>query len=159
MRMTIYLYKISDDKRKLTKNLGQAWQITGTMRSIIDVIDPVIQIEHTQTAQIDITKYNYIYIPDFNRYYFINDISADTDKLWSIKCHVDVLMSFADELKTVNVIASRNSNVINYYLNDSDVPLNAYSNVATFIFDGGESFRTDIDTPYVLVAAGKDYTE
>ena len=43
---------------------------------------------------------NYLWIPQFDRYYFIDDITSVTNTLWRIDCSVDVLMSFKKDLRT-----------------------------------------------------------
>lgn len=51
---------------------------------------------------------NYIYIPEFSRYYFVDDIISVSSTLWQIECSVDVLMSFKDQLMELDVFCERN---------------------------------------------------
>ena len=51
---------------------------------------------------------NYVYIPDFNRYYFINDITSVRQNLWRLSLHVDVLMSYKKEINNTYAFISRN---------------------------------------------------
>lgn len=149
--MNLNLYTISDDKRKVKKTVGTATQLTGTLREECSVLDPVITIE----SSANISGKNYAYISDFGRYYFITDITAVTDKLWRIAMHVDVLMSYSTQLLATEMIAKRQENLINYYLNDSQIPSNAYRNITTHLFSEGKSFRDNTQTtPFVLIAAG-----
>ena len=61
---------------------------------------------------------NYVYIPDFNRYYFINDITSVRQNLWRLSLHVDVLMSYKKEIKNTKAFISRNEFIYNDKLVD-----------------------------------------
>lgn len=54
----------------------------------------------------DITSYNYVYVPCFNRFYYINDITIKTDKLKFVSCEVDALQSFKTEIGNLECIIS-----------------------------------------------------
>lgn len=149
--MTLNLYTISDDKRKVRKTVGTATQLTGTLREECSVLDPVITIESSS----NLSGKNYAYISDFGRYYFITDITAVTDKLWRISMHVDVLMSYSSQLLPLEMIAKRQENMINHYINDGQIPCNAYRNITTHKFSENVSFRDGTQTtPFVLIASG-----
>ena len=70
--MTIRLYNNVSDKNVVDKQLTQVGNdITGTLRDDCSVVDPVIAIEGIAA---NINGVNYAYIPEFNRYYYINNI-------------------------------------------------------------------------------------
>ena len=54
----------------------------------------------------DVTSYNYVYVPCFNRFYYINDITIKTDKLKFVSCEVDALQSFKSEIGNLECIIS-----------------------------------------------------
>ena len=54
----------------------------------------------------DVTPYNYVYIPAFNRFYYINDMTIKTDTLKFISCEVDALQSFKTEIDELECIIS-----------------------------------------------------
>ena len=87
--MTITFYSISEKRNKLSKTLGTGTQLTGTMRERSSLIDPVILVESAT-----VPGWNYAYIADFGRYYFITEIVAEQYKMFRISMHVDVLMSY-----------------------------------------------------------------
>lgn len=103
--MDITFYINNSEKNKISKNLTNNTHISGTLRNETGVMNPVILIH-----SVNPTKFNYVYIPEFNRYYFITDMVSIRTDIWQVKLHVDVLMSFKDSLKNVKVI-----------LNDSEV--------------------------------------
>lgn len=44
-------------------------------------------------------KHNYAYIADFERYYFINNWVYNGDNTWTASCEVDVLATYADNIR------------------------------------------------------------
>ena len=87
--MTILFYSVSDRKSRLSKTLGTATSVTGTLREPCSLTDPEILIESAT-----VPSWNYAYISDFGRYYFIESVVAAQNKLYKLKLHVDVLMSY-----------------------------------------------------------------
>ena len=52
--------------------------------------------------------FNYLYIDEFKRYYFINDLIAVEGNLWQIDASCDVLMSFKENIYNINAFITRN---------------------------------------------------
>lgn len=102
--MEIILYITSSEKNAINKQLQSGVTLSGTLRNESSVINPSIVIQIDNPSQ-----YNYCYIPDFNRYYFITDIISVRNDLWRLKCNVDVLMSFQSQILNLDVIVSDNS--------------------------------------------------
>lgn len=114
--MELILYTNSSDDHQVTKSLTQILDITnGVLREECSIIDPVIKIEGLQAA--NYANCNYAYIPSFGRYYFIKNIILKGN-LCELHMHVDVLSSFATELKNLDAIVSRQENKFNLYLQD-----------------------------------------
>ena len=61
---------------------------------------------------------NYAFIPDFNRYYFITDITAVGRNLWMISMSVDVLMSYYGDILNLSAFIARNRNLFNAFVVD-----------------------------------------
>lgn len=97
--MVIVLGTIADESNKLNKTINNATSINGTLRQETSVINPSVLIE----AQ-NLSGFNYMYINDFGRYYFITDIVSVKNGLWRVTGKVDVLMSFKDGIETCPVI-------------------------------------------------------
>jgi hypothetical protein len=89
--------------------------ITGTLREDCSIINPVIKLENMTATQLK--ECNYCYIPDFGRYYYINNIVCK-NKLYELTMHVDVLMSFKDGIRANDAVISRQENNYNLYLQD-----------------------------------------
>lgn len=65
------------------------------IKSGCSIINPILEIGD---GGFNPSDYNYLYIPAFKRYYWINDISWDRG-VWNIRATVDVLGSFAADIK------------------------------------------------------------
>lgn len=113
--MNIILYSNFSDKNVMDKNISLIKTLTGTLRENCSIINPTISIEGL-TAE-ELTKANYAYIPDFGRYYYINNIILKKN-LYELQMHVDVLMSFKDSIRLNNAVISRQQKSYNLYLRD-----------------------------------------
>lgn len=113
--MTITFGVSSDPINKIKKSFTQSLTLTGYLREASSVIDPEITIEADITV---LSGFNYMYIPDFKRYYFITNITSVTTKLCNISAHVDVLKTYADSILANEAIIDRAEMAWNLYLND-----------------------------------------
>ena len=105
-----------------TDYLIEQIRIAGNLRDISDVINPSITFE---CADDKILKSNYVYIPAFNRYYFINSITSVRANLWRVNLHCDVLYSFRNDVLQIKAIIDRQENNFNRYLIDNNMPLSS----------------------------------
>lgn len=110
--MNIDFYTVSDPVNKMDKALGTATTKTGTLKSETDVINPVIQVAFNPTS------FNYAYISDFGRYYYMRDIRNISNDLWEVNLHVDVLKTYSAGIKASPAIIAKNEFRYNLYLND-----------------------------------------
>ena len=99
--MKITLYTNNSEKNKLEKNLTNAKEFSGNLREESSIVNPSILIQTENPS-----SYNYAYIPEFKRYYFIIDAVSVRTNIWRISLHCDVLMSFKNEIKGTQVILS-----------------------------------------------------
>ena len=92
---------------------------------------------------------NYMYIPLFNRYYFINDIISVRNHLWRVTSNVDVLMSYKDQILETNTFVARNQNEFNKDIIDNECVLTDKEEVEINEVHV-ELFNDSPQTPYVL---------
>lgn len=111
--MTIVFYNVSDEPIKLSKTLSGGTTLTGTLRAPASVTDLVIVIENNSFP-----TWNYAYISEFGRYYFIQNITSVREDLWQIDMHVDVLMSNKTMIQSTYAFVARNQNTHNDELSD-----------------------------------------
>ena len=146
--MEISFYNNVSEKEKIGKTLKNKKSLTGFLKQATSVINPVITIEIENP-----TKYNYCHIPQFHRYYFINDMVNVRNNLWEIHMNVDVLESFKTQIKANKAIVEKSEQTAssNEYFNDG----------STFYHDSREyneiaMFQRGFDTApsYILITAG-----
>lgn len=87
--MTITLYTITDDPRKVGKTLGAGTAVTGELVLPTEMETPSIRLSTSEVG-----TNNYLYIPAFGRYYFIVNKSFDNGGAIILHCRVDVLEAF-----------------------------------------------------------------
>ena len=126
--------------------------LTGSLRAETSITDPSIIIEYAGALQ----NVNYFYIPQFQRYYFVTDITAVRAGLWKISGHCDVLTTALklSSLADCIGVTKKQENQNNLYLNDGTFRVYQDPIVTTKLFPSGfNSFN------YVLAVAGGRQTQ
>ena len=89
--MKLKLYTNISQPNKVKKVLKFLEDVDGKVRSELDIEHPVF-IFSTKSF---LTGFNYVYIPDFERYYYVDTITAVKKNSYEVHLTVDVLMSFS----------------------------------------------------------------
>ena len=113
--MHLNLFQNNSDKNVMWKQLTPKTQLEGTLREGCSIIDPVIKVQGISGS--DLPYINYCEVTEFGRYYYIKDIVL-VGQLYELHCHVDVLMTYKDQLKSIPAIIERQENTYNLYLQD-----------------------------------------
>lgn len=145
--MQIKLYKIYDDRKKVDKDLTTTLikTITGTLKQDCDILKPEIEVAYND----DILPCNYMYIPKFGRYYFLEPPILSTQRMF-LSGSIDPLTSWASDIKKLNCVLSRQEKLFNLYLNDGNYHLLQKKQISTITFP--QSFTTD--GSYILTVGG-----
>lgn len=114
--MKIELYNTPSPNKKIIKTLENCKELNGTFRVQSSVMFPKFTLE----IGCEIMQYNYCYIPIFNRYYYIDKITAVRNNLFELELICDVLMSNANEiLNNIAIVDKVEQNNSSYmYIND-----------------------------------------
>lgn len=147
--MTITLYKIPDDKRTVDKTLNTTTNLgdlTAHFKEDTDILNPVLEIAYNATY----TSANYCYISDWNRWYFITGMETGAQRLY-LRCHVDVLYTYRDEIRDLKCVIARQEEKYNTYLNDAAWHNLQYKQIARAVYP--KSFSDTGD--YVLAICGE----
>lgn len=149
MSFTIKLCHSISPAEKIGKQLDAGTELTGaTLKDNTSILKPIIRVRSSAAA---ITSYNYMYISEFNRYYFIDDIVSINNGLWEISAHVDVLQTYRQEILNQEAVIRRQQNRYNLYLNDPDFQTYNYDQLQTLYFSNTGFLKT---LSYVLVVNG-----
>lgn len=132
--INITLYKNTSDVNIVDKTITQLTTTTAVLKEQSSIVDPTLILSDIDSQ---VANLNYIYIQEFNRYYYVNDIVSINNGLWEINCHCDVLMSFRDVIRQQTCIVSRQENVTNMYLSDPRLKVNANPHVQQLYFSNG----------------------
>lgn len=143
----ILLMTNTSPKNYLDKNVTTLATVTGVLRDGSDIINPVIEIEYGASP----ATVNYLYIGEFGRYYYVNDITSTKNGLWAFSCSSDPLMSFKTQIRGCTGILRRAQSPSAYNVMLDDGSFRAYNDpiVITKEFPSGFSTRE-----YVLAVAG-----
>ena len=114
--MEVILYKNSSENNVIGKTLTQIKSVEANLKNDVSVINPTLVLNYTA----NIFESNYCYIPKFNRYYFIDEIVPISGDRCIVKCRVDVLESFKEDIKSLTVILDKSQSIYksNKYLDD-----------------------------------------
>lgn len=145
--MEIILYENISEYNKINKTLMRENKLYGQMVNETSVTNPSILIEIPT-----LTPYNYLYIPELGRYYFITDIVNVRTNLWRIATNVDVLMSFKNEILNQSVIIDKqeNDDDASKYLDDGSYVTE--NRTFTEILNYPNGFNENPE--YILITAG-----
>lgn len=143
--MDIRLCNNNSEKNKINKTITAGITLSGTLRNSSNVVTPtiIINIENP-------TIYNYAYIPEFKRYYFITDYISVRTGIWQINLKSDVLMSFKDSILASRVLVNKSESNGNNYLSGSNWVSNCKAKTDIISFSGGLLN----DGQYILITAG-----
>lgn len=142
--------------------IGKTWSnttelIEGKLMFDQSMLKPKLIVDGNFSA------YNYAYIPEFGRFYFIMEQSIKTGTLSEIDMQVDVLQSFKEELigenADVDAIIERQQSLNNAYFADGMYWTQTNKEVKTypFTFANGNEMRFDIPSDnFILTIAGGD---
>ena len=120
-------------KNYLDKNPTTVSTVTGVLREESNIVNPSILVEMA-SAPADV---NYLYVADFGRYYFVNDITSVRNGLWRFDCTSDPLMSFKTQIRGCTGIVRRaeSHTAYNMMLDDGSFRVYADPTIVTKKFD------------------------
>ena len=170
--MKLILYNNLSESNKLDKNIVKIIELDGNLREASSLINPSILIElnpnnisdvivddnhdYVTYNNIRITwnnfiynyvlSANYVYIPEFNRYYFINDIISIRTNMWRLNMHVDVLMSYKDSILKQNAFVTRNEFTYDEMVKDDLISYYYDKEVSEYVPPKGNKVNTTFDT-------------
>lgn len=143
--MQVILYKYNGRMNTITKELPtSSLTLEGVLKEGTSLLNPSILIESTNYDRVvndsnirvgylnngifrkiaynqleRLFDYNYAYIPDFKRYYFITDINSFRTNLWRIDMKVDVLKTYESDILKQECYVLRNQYKYDVSLEDN----------------------------------------
>lgn len=145
--MEVQFFYNCSDGRVINKNIITGDTFEGQARDETDVMNPVIIFDTS-----DMFRYNYAYIPEFQRYYDVVNRSAYREGLWEVSLSVDVLMSFRGDINQLNVVVDKQSMLENgnEYIDDSSLVAENVMFQTVYNFQDGFNDAGE----FILITAG-----
>lgn len=131
--MQAILYVNNSDNAKINKSLTTVMTTDVKLKDDTENINPVIILSPSISS-----NFNYVYLQDFDRYYFVNSMTYSQQK-YIVNLGIDVLMSFKTGIYNLNVIANRSSSRFNLYQSDGEISFLAKNDIITIPFEHGFS--------------------
>lgn len=162
MSFIIDLYQTTSPANKVDKDISIVLDnVSGTLRKGTSIIDPVIVIQCDNSDQWR-KQLNYARIDAFGRYYFVTNIVAvegtwestqypSPEALWEIHMHVDVLMSYKEQIKKQTAVIARQEGKYNLMLDDGIFMTYQNPKLQTKLFSEPAPFETQ---EFILMIAG-----
>lgn len=155
MEFDINLYQNTADRLILDKTsyLTAVDTLSGTLRDRCNIIRPTIIIERNS-----LPTFNYVYIPVFNRYYYLNEFVSVRTNLWEISLILDERMTYKTEilnLKDVIVGRAESSLLYDPYYVDEKIPVTAGKRYTVTEITNTTFSRTESTYPFVVAVVAK----
>lgn len=150
MSFVIKLQTNNSEMNALTKSITDIVSLTGTLKSETSIIDPVILVNATMAQ---VKTCSYMTITEFGRSYFVKGIREIRDGLMEITGHVDVLSTYASQIRANDAIIKKQESQWNLYLNDGSFKV--YQNNLIITRDFPSGFNESDDWEFVLAVAGQ----
>lgn len=136
--MNIIFYKNYSNNNVINKNIELYNEFNCTLKDDTNIINPFIMIQSDDSLK----NCNYCYINDFNRYYYIKNITYKKGKILEIELEIDVLMSFKNMILNSTQLVNKSEFYFNQNLQDNELPLHSDTkydiiNIATLPINNG----------------------
>ncbi len=113
---TINFYSYNGHPNTVNKQLGTFTAIEGDLRQTFDVLRPTVTLRKQPRP-----TFNYCYIPDLGRYYFVDRVSFEGNNTYELAFRVDVLKTYESEILTATGRVTESDNPDPYISNRESV--------------------------------------
>ena len=151
MSTSVQLGSITQDQRTVVKNFTASTTRQCNFYGEFDLYSPVVKIEYDE----DVFTYNYAYLPNLHRYYFITSIKGNPGETLYLQLREDVLMTFRTQILGLTCEVVRSSTSQAKFLNDNQMPIKADLQVQNYEFSSTPFSTADVVSGnYLLTVIG-----
>lgn len=141
--MHVNIGYVEDSNIKVRKTMTKIYNKTGCrLIENTNIVNPSILVTYDDKES-GLFECNYVQIPKFNRYYYINNITFEAANTIRLDLKCDVLMSFKSDILESTQFVERNANKYNGMLVDGLIPIQARKN--TTLKNYGNSLFTNTE--------------
>ena len=156
--MIIKLYGLAKRENSTLRPSGSGTEFNCVLKNETSIINPTIVIDFSDQADPQPHIYNYAYIPSFNRYYFISDVSSVRGLLWEYTLTCDVLATYKDQISGSSLYLLRCSALFDGDVVDSYYPIKTnYTTASKYVltpwFQSGSEVQIDLGTFIIGIAS------
>lgn len=149
----INLYQNSAEVNRVDKGqfLVGVGTLSGALREECSMLTPSIVYQSS-----DVPTFNYVYIPIFNRYYYVTSLSSVSKNVWRMELNCDVLMTYKNEIFLLQGVIGRQEVDFNPLLVDNELPTqnNPIVEVIDIPSDAFNTQTTDAEHNFLLTVIG-----
>ena len=149
MAYDVKIYKNSSAPDYFDKILSGETTVSCEFKAPIDVVNPTIYI----SASASYDGYNYCYIEEFGRYYYMKAVGGNSQTI-TYECHSDPLMSFKSQIRQCPAVIARNPWHWDLYLPDPKIPVEARTISAVIPFTTNQNAFNGTHNCYILTCLG-----
>lgn len=146
----VTFYKTFSQRNVINKYLQTPYATTAELYDNTDIFNPELKLAWNNSYT---TTYNYFYIQEFNRYYFLDDVVAEPGGAARVKGSVDVLYTYKESIgyDFITITRAYNSGVPEggpTYIKDSQLPVQPRRLIKTYpLYEQSVVFNIDSATP------------
>lgn len=121
---TIQVGICTDEVNKVHKDIRYTDTINGRFNDDIDLLRPSIVLEGHYSG------FNYVYIAELKRYYYVNNVTINSDSVYTVSLTIDVLKTYEDKIEQmyqsedITIVRSSKKD----YFNSEHILLSQYDN-------------------------------
>lgn len=156
----VFLKNVSDPDT-IGKHWSASSKVTGKLFYDQDIETPKVQIDGSLATY---SQYNYCYIGDLGRYYYISSFHIDTGTLFTVELDCDPLQSFKDEILNIPALidSAEDKDKAKFLMNNGYWFMKQKKNIKTLTFKKSgvtQKFDRSSEGPecFLLTIAG-DYS-
>lgn len=150
--ITINCYNFSKKENSTARPSGSGKAYSCAVKTGSSIISPVIEISETS-----LPSYNYAYISNFKRYYFITNIVYDRG-IWVLSLTVDVMATYRPGIGGTSGYITRSSRRSQSSIIDTLYPVTGDSEIVVRTIENGDSISWEDGTIVVSVLNGHGTT-
>lgn len=102
--MLITLFKVTDSQDTVNKTMVNGLNIEVRLKSDFNILNPDVLL---LIEGFDVRNYNYLSIPEFGRFYFVDNITNVNNRMYRLTCSCDVLQTYGAEIMAAQGVYQR----------------------------------------------------
>lgn len=156
MAINVEFFTCNDDPRTLNKTLTPVLNspVSAVLTANTSILQPILLIQYNGA----VCGANYMYIPHFQRYYTIENITVTEGERMTITGASDPVHTMKDQILNCPCICVRKTSNFPTDVPDTQLPVNPVKGYVTSVFLGGDNDFAPVISPadeyYILTVKG-----